>query len=493
MKNFLKFLSNLFGKNNNNNNNNNQQPDIIMPIEKYVGEINKDISGLNTGFSFRDKINEHPEYIKLLKVLNTKTLRFPGGTNGSYYHPDGRGYGVRQNEVLLAPIAINGLLTSDKKEDRNYVYNFIDVCKNSHSDCKIILDLNLYTGSVEEADMLISIIESNGLKVYGVELGNELYFQPYRRKIKDVHEYIKICKVYVNMLKNKYPHIKISVVVGNLMEFDTSDGRVNNSFKVWNEPLSKENFYDAISVHSYIGRENGSNPCSNMINRDFKGAYECYKDIFSALKNNPIGKLASEAQKLFKNKPIWFTEWNCGKPANNLTNTIIHGMFTLETLLNFNENSNVIELAHFHNISSVGPAYGTMFLNNRVNFNLNNNKDITASLSYYAFKFYNQCNGKLNLQKYNNLPNDVIVKVFEDNKEVNILFINKQDTDFDLNENIHNNIEYVQGSNLYSSGGRGAISTNFNKMYNEASLYNKNIKKIMLPKMSFGIIKYTKK
>lgn len=465
---FIKFLQKLFGG----------KPS--KPKQEVVtasGSFNLNGFGFNTGFSFIGGLEGFDEYIEAVKDIKINTLRFPGGTNSQYYHPYGTGYGIIRDEVVgKASIAIANLFETDKKEKENYVYHFIRLAK-LHPEAKIILDLNLLTGFVDEALTLIDIIEDNGLKVYGVELGNELYFPVYRSYIADVYQYIGLCKIYSSVIRKTHPEIKISVCVGNMVEFDVPEGRKVTGSNTWNNILAKEDFYDAISIHTYIGKEDGNNSCDTVGNIDKR--FDCYKNLLSPVKNNPCGVIVGEAQKLFGNKPIWLSEWNSGKPGLSMTNTVLHGMFVLEMLINMSENR--IELSHFHNISSVGPAYGSLFRNNR-SANLLDTEIIVRSTAHFAFKFFSETKG--NRVDFPEVP-DIVIRVYEHNGKGVMLFVNKSFSNHFISVAKWKNVKVrcVKGTSLHSTGGRSPIKSDLAEY---VTLFDSQV----LPAYSFGVINY---
>lgn len=447
-------------------------PTKVKPIAAPIMQPNstkqfeKTTIGFNTGFSFKNNMESHEEYKEWVKYLKVGTLRFSGGTNSQYYHPNGNGYGIIQKEVVgKAPVAITSLLNWDKEENENYIYNFIRLAKQ-YPDCKVVVDLNLCTGTVAEALLTLDILKENGVNVYGVEMGNELYFKPYRQYIKDVQEYVQISKNYTYKIKQKYPNVLISVCVGNMVEFDTKEGRENKTYRSWNEFLAKEDFYDRISIHTYIGKEDGNNNCVKLTDQNDEKGFDCYKDILAAKTNNPIGKIVEEANKIFGGTKIWLTEWNCGKPNIHLTNSLLHGMFTLEMLLNLSEYPQV-ELSHFHNISSQGVAYGTLY---------RNRNSIHPTAAYYAFLVFSKMDKNMKLRE----EGDIIIYETENA----ILFINKTNSSLPLDFSYNTSL-VVCGNNLSSTGMFAAL-----KKPKELFISTGIIQKI--PKFSFGYAEKSK-
>ena len=96
-----------------------QTEPINIPItinRNNLKRVNPDVVGMSTGFSFKDKMEMIPDYKKLFTDFQVRALRFPGGTNSSWYHMDGNGYGLRRSAAQWAPVAINSLMNWDANE-----------------------------------------------------------------------------------------------------------------------------------------------------------------------------------------------------------------------------------------------------------------------------------------------------------------------------------------------------------------------------------------
>ncbi len=470
-------------------------------------ETNKNIIGFNTAFAFKDKLESHPEVVKLTKELKPTVLRFPGGTVASYYHPEGTGYGFKYNEAIeLKAMAM--LYGWQKKESENYIQNFIRACKNSHEEVKVLAVANLLYGTPEETVKMIKQLKAAGLEVVGVELGNELYFRAYRKHIPDVHDYIKRCKAFSEEIKKFWPELPLAAVAGNVIEWRNPEGTPNNNFIQWNTELAKQDFYDAIVAHIYFGKEGGENQCTKLDKNDIPKIYNCYKNLLSPIKYRQLYKKMDLYQGFFgEDVKIWFTEWNVGKPQKHITNSILHGQFISEVLLSMIElnitNNNAFEFSLLHNYISQGPVMGVIYKNRKKMFNFNDNEEITASTPYYAMRFIgkfledNYRFVKSNLSYPNNLDESDIVTMTFVNTKTNAFytyFINKTSNSFLLNM-VNQEVEHVAateitGNSLYASAGLGAISNFHPTYYSECQYKEKKIDSLEIPPFSFGYLKY---
>lgn len=483
-----------------------QTTPINIPISintNNLRKVNPNVVGMNTGFSFKNDMESIPEYVRLSRDMQARSLRFPGGTNSSWYHLDGNGYGIRRSEAIgKAPVSITSLMNWDAEEDENYVYNFIRMAKNSHPDVKITLDVNLLYGTPQEAVDLIDVVVKSGLKVHGIELGNELYFNQYRDKIPTVEQYITICKNFARVIKNKYPNLPLAVNMGNVMEWDSPEGKTTRTFIPWNTALAKENFYDAVVMHAYFGKEGGGNDCANLEKKGVPVMYDCYKNLLSPIHNKALEKMLTEVRKIFgKDVKIWFTEWNAGKPQFHLTNSLVHGTLTSEILLDIIEvnvnNNDAYEYAMFHNLSSQGAVYGSMYLNPNNMPNMNGSADVVAATPYYAFNFISKILGNNTKRASENFTypagmnaSDFVFRTFYDDvaKQTYIYFINKSGRTLQLQANGFSPVSKssVSGNMLYSSGGFGPISKSYPNLYEPTVLINEKVRILNVDPYSYG-------
>lgn len=232
--------------------------------------------GYNTAFAFYGLENPQNVYeqIKSLDEVQKPILRFPGGTIANRYRLDGVDYGTTNFT------------------DRNFVYDFIDLCHALDADAVIVLNLfeelvfseNLYNQNIE----LIELLLANNIRIVGVELGNEFYLYPeitgvwihafarFQKGsiVRGAEKYVELCRKYASTIKNDYG-LPTGLVLGS-----------NNNFrdKTWNEVIHNSGVGDFYVHHFYL------NP-RNRIN----------KEKTNFIKDIPV---------LAGNKKVWITEWN---------------------------------------------------------------------------------------------------------------------------------------------------------------------------------------
>jgi hypothetical protein len=132
------------------------------------------------------------------------------------------------------------------------------------------------------------LLKGKGFTVNKVELGNENFYPGQRSNyIPNTSDYIKRAKLMAAALKKKDPKIKVSV---NMLR------RPNGFNPNWNEDLAKDEFFDAISVHTYVGRDPDGGSDSDATSVGLQAREELRKSI-----DDFAGKVSK--------KPIWLSEW----------------------------------------------------------------------------------------------------------------------------------------------------------------------------------------
>lgn len=385
---------------------------------------------------FTAPIEQEPAVKTITQTLKPSALRFPGGTIGNYYHPDGIGYGLRQEDV-------KGGFTEITKAmplfDKNAIYHFADVCKMSNSS--VVYVANLMTGTIEETIWAIEYFKSQKIPVAGIELGNEFYLQQYRDRFPTVESYISIAKKFAEALRKKYPAIPLGVVAANPTEPNPSNsyGKFQN---LWNATLGKETFYDFYIPHLYSNVE----ACEKKGGNDLKAVFDCTNLTLAPEFYNYHQVVLDHYKKFFGNKKMWITEWNVDA-AGTTANTIRHAEFVAEFLMGLvdvHAKNPQVEYAYFHNYGSGGYAAPVFTYTNEKNVNyLKREGKIAYNTTYFPFLYYRQLldlNAKRiseNIAYPKGLTvQDVVFKTFisNDSQTLYLFFINKtsQEISFEI-------------------------------------------------------------
>jgi hypothetical protein len=328
-------------------------------------EVQENLFGFATSNTFTYCNVNDTSFMNKVTDLNPKLLRFPGGAVGNFYHFGKSGYGFDFTEIDQyhdgkVPKRARGLENSriKKNQHQDYIDDFIQLAQETNS--KAVLVANLF---VDNNDILFMIekLAINNIEVVGVELGSELSNRSYFTKGYTIEDYILSAKSCSKKIKDKYPNLKTAVAVAPLGK------RKGHRHTVWNEKLSKLDFYDAIIIHSYAKVINGKDEYGQMVSEEDEGknkteAFEIYKNRAIDYLTNQYPKEVQEYVRIF-NKPIWVTEWNL-QMSKTTGNTLLQSLFVANYLLELLSNPDFknIELTTYHNL---GGRAVSIFVNNK--------------------------------------------------------------------------------------------------------------------------------
>ncbi|MGY8988541.1 MAG: hypothetical protein ACKVG7_08285 [Flavobacteriales bacterium] len=330
-------------------------------------EVQKNLFGFATSNTFTYCNVNDTSFVNKITDLNPKLLRFPGGAVGNFYHFGKSGYGFDFTEIDQyhdgkVPKRTRGLENSriKKNQHQDYIDDFIQLAQETNS--KAVLVANLF---VDNNDILFMIekLVTNNIEVVGVELGSELSNRNYFTKGYTIEDYIFSAKSCSKKIKDKYPNLKTAVVVAPLGK------RKGHRHNIWNEKLSKLDFYDAIIIHSYAKVTKGEDKDGQMVSEEAEGKNK--KEAFEIYKNRAIDYLVNQYPRQVQeyvsvfNKPIWVTEWNL-QMSKTTGNTLLQSLFVANYLLELLSSPDLknIELTTYHNLGGRDFS-GSIFRNNK--------------------------------------------------------------------------------------------------------------------------------
>lgn len=314
--------------------------------------LRKELFGFNSNMMSGDYGYLDEDFVALTKALRPKTLRFPGGTVGNFYHWDISGF--RQDEM-------NSTLSTqlNKRNKGNFaklqkrrdgIISFDDFMKLCQ-DLEItpIVVVNLWTGNPEESAAWVRYSMEKGYEVKHWELGNEYYLPHYVKKYRTAEIYMNEAKKHALAMKKVNPEIKVSVCA-TPVAFHKEGFLIKSAQRKWDKKLanysapSSTNWYDAFSVHVY--------------------AYKAVKDVeIDTMRRYLFGWIHYECeaamtyyQDLFPDKEMWITEWNIANPANRVANTQLHAMYVGDFFLKLLSYPNITH-ANFHVITGPGKGF----------------------------------------------------------------------------------------------------------------------------------------
>ena len=303
--------------------------------------------GFNTNMMNGDYGYLDPDFVELTKVLAPKTLRFPGGTVGNFYHWEPGGFFESEmvstvNPKLNARNKRNYARLQKLREGKIVFDDFMQLC-NTLNIMPVVV-VNLWTGSPEESAAWVSYAKSKGYHVKHWELGNEYYLPHYLNKYPTVGTYIAEAKKHAAAMKAVDPDIKVSVCASPIA-FHKEGWLVKTQQRKWDEGLAADtSFYDAYTVHVYAYKAVRKKEIEEMRGYLIGWIHFAVTEAFDYY------------EKLFPNKEMWITEWNIANPVNRVANTQLHAMYVGDFFLKMLTIPNVTQ-ANFHVIAGPGKGF----------------------------------------------------------------------------------------------------------------------------------------
>lgn len=324
-------------------------PDTLsLEIDTRNGQpLRQALYGFNTNMMNGDYGYLDDDFVALTKKLAPKTLRFPGGAVGNFYHWEPGGF-FEDEMVSTLSTKLN------RRMKGNYVRlqrlrngkilfdDFMRLC-NSLNITPIIV-VNLWAGSPEESAAWVRYAKDKGYQITHWELGNEYYLPHYLNKYPTVGTYITEAKKHAAAMKAVNPDIKVSVCATPIA-FHKEGWFVKKQQRKWDEGLAADNsFYDAYTVHVYAYKAIRKKEIEEM--RGYLMGW-IHFDVAEAI---------DYYEKLFPNKEMWITEWNIANPANRVANTQLHAMYVGDFFLKMLAIPNVTQ-ANFHVLAGPGKGF----------------------------------------------------------------------------------------------------------------------------------------
>ena len=309
--------------------------------------LRQSLYGFNTNMMSGDYGYLDADFVELTKALAPKTLRFPGGAVGNFYHWQLGGFFENEMASTLNPrlnqrIKGNYVKLQRRRDGKILFDDFMQLC-NALNITPIVV-VNLWTGNPAESAAWVSYAKNKGYQVKHWELGNEYYLPHYFNKYPTVETYIAEAKKHAAAMKAVDPNIKVSVCATPIA-FHKEGWLVKKQQRKWDQGLATDtSFYDAYTVHVY--------------------AYKAVqKKEIEEMRGYLIGWIhfaVSEAldyyEKLFPEKEMWITEWNIANPANRVANTQLHAMYVGDFFLTMLKMPNITQ-ANFHVITGPGKGF----------------------------------------------------------------------------------------------------------------------------------------
>ncbi len=440
--------------------------------------------GFNGAGFFENYDSDVEQY--LIDMHQPFTLRVPGGAISKFHDPANvkKGWGMTEAGVKswFEKTGFdedgNGLdkwlrKTSDQP-DHSYLDDLISLQKK-FPDMTVLYVLNILNSTPEANMKAIRYLMQNGVKVVGVEAGNEVY-----GKYASFQEYANDFEPIFKQLEKEYPQIKKGIVAGANLQ--------RKELLKWNNEIAAyKGDYDAVIMHFYYTQKelseayemiNLKSTSSTEFNSGLDKGYRKAAELMLSKKMFEEG--IAYCHEKFPEKAIWVTEWNT-KPSSVLNNTIVNGAWQFKTMV---ENRNQIEYLLVHN--GVSPdIYGMITRKNKYD---NVNEEMVRRVGYWAYILAAEVDNPIKITK------EASIKLkADDDGEVCYYFTNLDEA-YNMKIETGNykiasiTIHYLSGKYIYSSAGIAGYMGKGTKPSYEVNGIKVEEYKGTIPKNSFGYI-----
>jgi len=334
---------------------------------------NKAQTGQSTAFPNSTFIVNNPTQLDSVyhfaKELRPKILRYTAASDWYHFRPNSKRLGADTAEAWNAfrlglvntayrDHVVNEF-NNDKRYTRSYLYDLIAFVKRyqleTNEPVKIIYSGNTFQHMLKIPSVIptnanfntmynetfnaVKLLTDSGLVVYGVELGNETYYEQLflnnslYNTTQNKLNYVAILKEYANRLKIAFPGIKISVPMIFTSPFNPAAGQPGQL----SVAIAQDNSaFDAYSYHPYTSVIKNPNAfcfdcfVGQLCSSTDPSLFTCYTNGISNYLQpvgqgdacNPYLYTELRAQRINPqfnsySKKIWLTEWNNAKLNTN--------------------------------------------------------------------------------------------------------------------------------------------------------------------------------
>ncbi len=272
-----------------------------------------------------------------IKLVNPVSIRFPHGVWANFYEWEDDTYQQDDYDNGSHQTVLNSYVASVK--------GHIDGIASLNSDKKAVnggqgYDM-MWTYSINFDDGASSVARAQndiarGLEVKSIELGNEHFWKNQRaNRTATTAQYLAAASEVSSALKAEFPDIQLSVPLG----WRRSQANYNS------EIIGDGNYFDAISIHRYMGADPDIPGESNT----------AYSEVLTA--KLQLEEDVNWTRNTFApGKPVWLTEWgvSAGSGGESVHAAACLGM--ADVYLYMAENQDIFERANWFSFNRIANA-----------------------------------------------------------------------------------------------------------------------------------------
>lgn len=308
-----------------------RKPEAAPAEPRYIKGVNATTITRFTG---------EPGLLAAISELNPDLIRLPGGTIANYYHGGAPGHGLNANTAEAMATMPEWLRDVARDEAEETTPN-LDALVAFAKACgrPVIWVANIYTGSPSDYMQPIAALFAAGVKVVGVEIGNEAYLSKYASKYPSAALYMGDAKAARDTIKERWPALPCAVCLApspDMSDAETGDKKAV-ALTQWNAVVRGEAWPDAHVIHSYAQPVSVSN-------------------IPLALADCKRHRDALIAHAKASTKPVWVTEWNVAaqdRQGHDTGNTAVQQEH-ITAMITAMRNEPAIAVACLHSLAGSG-------------------------------------------------------------------------------------------------------------------------------------------
>ena len=300
--------------------------------------LNHALYGFNANLTAARYSYDDPRLAAMVRQLRPGCLRFPGGTVGNWYQWRADRFGGWPESTYGW---VKAAMERFAAQNRKYGYDAYARLVKQNAIEPVIM-MNILSQQPADAVEWIAKMKRDGLRVRYVELGNENCFSGQQNEeTRTVQGYIAVTKRFAQAIRAAHPDVRLAVCGGPCKD---------KWREKWNAPLSREDYYDAVVHHAYIGGQGG------QIEESVDAAIET---LLGA--EQTIDRVVEQTRALYGSRPVWVTEWNLGLAAHQTWGgTGAAGLYYALSCLRMLDYPDVFEVAAAHQL--VGGNFGVFEL-----------------------------------------------------------------------------------------------------------------------------------
>jgi hypothetical protein len=379
------------------------------------------------------------------------TIRVPGGAISKFHDPynNRHGWGMSKESVTnwfnTVGFDEDGqgldkwLRKTEEQPDHSFMDDLIQLQKE-FPEMQVIYVLNILNSTPEANMQALRYMISGGVKIVGVEAGNEVY-----GKYANFTEYAKDFEPVFRLVKNEFPGIKTAICAAPMKGIAQRDA--------WNKQMSTyKGAYDAAIVHFYYTRKELEDAFAAMPDKVVLQQGKLHSQLDKAyrlavntlMENQLFTHHITEAKRLFPGKEVWITEWNT-KPSDVFNNTLLNGAWQMQSMIEYRD-----DVAYLCVHNGVGPdKYGLISRKNKFD---SANTQLVRRVGYWAFQLASEAGSAEKIVEGKSYKIQI-----PDNETNECLYFTNFDEayvpDIEYKNVSSATIHYVHGKYIYSSSG----------------------------------------